>query len=81
MTERKNVPRADIDAWMTQALQKVDDCEGSTLKVRYLLQQSDEGCNWSEGLLSVGRGITVEQAWPIAHKIVEEARLRFNVAQ
>lgn len=53
MTKRENVLRADIDTWMTQALQKVDDCDGSTLKVPYLLQQLDEGCNWSEGLLSV----------------------------
>lgn len=48
MATKKIVSREKPDTWMTQELSQHEDCGGSSLKVRHLLQAPDDnGCNWS----------------------------------
>lgn len=82
MIMRKIVPRAELDAWLTEKLVTHEDCAGTALKVQYLLQNPDHnGCNWSGDCnLSVGPNSDARHIAPIAAAIIAEAQALFNLA-
>lgn len=82
MENRKAVTRAELDEWLTQEICKVEDCDGSRLAVQYLLVEPDaNGCNWSGVIAHVGPNTTADAIQPIASRIVDRARSKFNLIE
>lgn len=78
---RKIVSRAELNDWLTNELCKVEDCEGSSLSVKYLLAEpDDEGCNWSGLSGRPGPHTSGEHMQPIMADIAGRARALFNLA-
>ncbi len=82
MNRRKTVSRAELNAWLTQEIRKVEDCGDATLEVQYPLAEPDEnGCNWSGLIAKPGKNITADQISPIAAEIGTRASLLFNITE
>lgn len=73
----------ELSAWMTQQVQQFEDCEDTTIIVRYKLQEPDaEGVNWSEDLgYRLGPNATAELITAHIKSILQDARMRFNVKE
>jgi len=82
MANRKAVSRDALNKWLTDELQIVEDCDGSSLSVQYLLAVPDaDGCNWSGVVARVGPKTTAEQLQPVAVRIADKARALFNLTE
>jgi hypothetical protein len=80
MRKQSLVSVTDLNAWLTQELQKHPHCEGCELAMRYRLREpSSDGCNWSEASIRLGRDSEVSTVRPIAFAVVARAQLLFNV--
>ena len=79
--ERTLVTLQELSNWMTKRLQEFEDCEGSTVTVRYRLQTPDAyGANWSENVFfEVGPKTTRDVVLRHVGNLVREAREMFNV--
>jgi len=72
---------ADLNDWLTRELQMQPECEGSKLTMKYRLREPDpaNGCNWSEATVRIGFGCDAGHVGAVAARIVDRARLQFNV--
>lgn len=81
MTNRTMLSRDELNEWLTKEIQKVEDLEGSSLTVQYLLNDPDvDECNWSGVVGQVGPNTTAEQLNFAAKLIVDRARALFDLA-
>ncbi|MEI7430308.1 MAG: hypothetical protein WCL27_07610 [Betaproteobacteria bacterium] len=79
---RKTITRAELNAWLTQDIRKIEDCIDAKLEVQYLLAEPDEnGCNWSGLIATPGKSITAEQIVQIAAMVGHKASTLFNLAE
>jgi hypothetical protein len=77
---KKLVSQDDLAAWMTSQLQKIDECQYCQIKGVVPLQFPDEdGCNWSDSLTLNSGEVPSEILLPHVHKIVAEAKSKFNL--
>ena len=82
VSNRQIATRAEIDAWMTQELQKTPDGKDCELTLSYRLREPDEsGCNWSQANLRCGPPTDKEKVLPIARSILISAQKKFNLAE
>jgi hypothetical protein len=82
MTREKSLVSLDeLSAWITEQVQKHDDCEGTSVTVQYQLQQQDaDGCNWSDTFISaLGPNASETGVTAILNQLLPEARKKFNV--
>jgi len=80
MPKQSLVTVAALNGWLTQELQKDQDCQGCELAMRYRLRERDaDDCNWSQASLRLGRDCDVSHVRPVAYAVVARARLLFNV--
>lgn len=79
--ERSLVSIDELSAWITEQVQKHDDCEGTSVTVQYQLQQQDaDGCNWSDALVTtLGPNASETSVFAILRDLVPQARTKFNV--
>jgi hypothetical protein len=78
--DRKLVTREELLAILNEELKKREGMENySFTSVGYELVEPDaEGCNWSTPVLR-GSGVPLEPCIPIARRVVEEARKKYNL--
>jgi hypothetical protein len=77
MIQRELRTAEEIAAWITDELQKTEDCKGCRVDSVVGLREPDtEGCNWSD---SIAVQLGNDYSRPIFQKIIQEARLRFNL--
>lgn len=81
MPERKIVSPAELNAWLTGEIRKVDGCHECDLMWKYRLRYSEqhEGCNWSELNLRLGEGTDLHVAAKAAAEIEVRAFELFNL--
>lgn len=79
---RTLLTRSELIGWLSDELQKVEDCQKCSITQIMSLQHPDEdGCNWSSDplYLSCADDISAEYVWPYLNRIVIEAKSRFNI--
>jgi hypothetical protein len=81
MAQRTLVTLEELSAWITERIQAVEDCEGTTVTVQYRLKKPDKsGCNWSENVVfNVGPKASKQTVLTHVGKLVREAREKFNI--
>ena len=77
------VTQSELSAILTAELQKIEDCAGSVITVKYRLQEpDDEGCNWSDDVsIRVGPKASSSYVIPHVEGIVRRARARYNLVE
>lgn len=80
-TERTLLTLQELSAWMTEQLQKFEDCEGTTVTVQYRYQSPDaHGVNWSDSVFfSPGPNASKDIVLRHVGNLVREAREKFNI--
>ena len=80
-TQRKLLTLEELSAWMTEQVQKFEDCEGTTVTVQYRLQTPDAyGVNWSENVVfNPGPNASKDVVLGHVGNLVREARQTFNI--
>lgn len=77
---RTVVSREELEQWLTNELQKIEDCEECSVGGIMPLREPDEdGCNWSGDVVVSSGGVPVEYFRPYLARIMREARNRFNI--
>ena len=80
MKTRKVISTDELNKWLTDYVAKHEDCEGTSVTVKYKLQKPDsEGCNWSEVTFNPGKNADKSTLVGIVGNAVREARETFNV--
>lgn len=81
MAERKLLTLAELSAWITERVQALEDCAGTTVTVQYGLRSPDkDGCNWSDSVVfRPGPNASKEVLVTAVGNVVREARQRFNI--
>jgi hypothetical protein len=81
MPERKIVSPAELNAWLTGEIRKVDGCNQCELTWKYRLRypEQHEGCNWSELNLRLGEDADFHVAAKAAAEIEVRAFELFNL--
>lgn len=81
MPERKIVSPAELNAWLTGEIRKVDGCNDCKLTWKYRLRDPEqhEGCNWSELNLRLGEDTNFQVAAKAAAEIEVRAFELFNL--
>lgn len=71
----------ELSSWVTESVQKFEDCEGTAVKVQYRLQTPDAyGCNWSDCVvLNLGPSASEDVVLEHVGNLVREARAMFNI--
>ena len=80
-TERTFLTLQELSAWMTEHIQRFEDCEGTTVTVQYRYQTPDaHGVNWSENVF-FSPGPKASKGIVLGHigNLVREAREEFNI--
>jgi hypothetical protein len=78
---REIIDSNELNKWLTDELQKVEDCQGSILTFQYRLQTPDEnGCNWSGAVVQPGPMTSAASISVAANEIVAMARSVFNLS-
>jgi len=79
---RDLISRDELAQWLTQELQKVEDCEHCSVSGILLLQKpDDQGCNWSDSITVRSAGVPAEYFGDYLRPIIARARARFNVVE
>lgn len=80
-TERTLLTLQEQSSWMTEEVQKVEDCKGTTVTVQYRFQTPDAyGVNWSDNVIfSPGPNASRDVVLSLVGNLVREAREKFNV--
>jgi hypothetical protein len=78
---RKTLTKEEINEILTAEIQQNEDLEDAVLRLSYVLREPDSsGCNWSsDHYLNVGKNGSQSHAAPIARKIIEATRAKYNV--
>ena len=81
MEKRQLITMDELNTWLTGYVEKNEDCEGTTVRVQYKLDESDsEGCNWSDNVVfNPGPNADKHILTGIVGSAVREARKRFNI--
>lgn len=81
MPERKIVSPAELNAWLTGEIRKVDGCNECELTWKYRLRYPEQhgGCNWSELNLRLGEDADLQLAAEAAAEIEVRAFKLFNL--
>lgn len=81
MTERRFVSPAELNAWLTGEIRKVDGCHSCELTWKYRLRYPEQhgGCNWSELNLRLGEDADRSVAKKAAAEIEVRAFELFNL--
>lgn len=81
MPERKIVSPAELNAWLTGEIRRVDGCHECELTWKYRLRHPEQhkGCNWSELNLRLGKDTDVHVAAKAAAEIEVRAFELFNL--
>ena len=79
--EKTLVTLEELSAWMTERIQKFEDCDGTSVTVQYRLQTPDaSGCNWSDNVFfTIGPNASKDLVLGHVGNLVREARNQFNV--
>jgi len=80
-TERTFLTLQELSAWMTEQIQKLDDCEGTTVTAQYRYQSPDAyGVNWWENVFfSPGPKASKDIVLGHVGNLVRQAREKFNI--
>lgn len=83
MTERKTVSPAELNAWLTREIRKIEGCHKCELTWKYRLRypRQHDGCNWSELNLRVGEDADPRVAKKAASEIEVRAFELFNLEE
>jgi hypothetical protein len=83
MTERKIVSPAELNAWLTGEIRKVNGCHECELTWKYRLRYPEQhgGCNWSELCLRLGKDADLRVAAKAASEIEACAFKLFNLEE
>lgn len=78
---RKIVSPADLNAWLTREIRKIDGCHECELTWKYRLRypEQHDGCNWSELNLRLGADTDLQVAVKAAAEIEVRAFQQFNL--
>jgi len=81
MGKRKLVTRAALNALLTERVQAIDDMQGTTISVSYLLTDPPEGSpNWADVVVQAGPSTTAEQAAAAAGRVVKDFQALYDVS-
>lgn len=81
--QRQLITIDELSQWMTERVQKHEDCEGTTVRVQYRLETPDAyGVNWSENVIfTPGPNASKDVVLQLVGNLVREAREKFNVKE
>ncbi|SEM10093.1 hypothetical protein SAMN05518845_11669 [Variovorax sp. YR750] len=81
MLERKILSSAELNAWLTSEIRKIDGCHECKLTWKYRLRDpgQHDGCNWSDLNLQLGEGADLDTAVKAAGEIERRAFKLFNL--
>ena len=80
MINRSLVTAQELTDWLTNELRKQEACQLCEIKGINPLQLPDQdGCNWSESVTLNNGGVPTAIVSPHAHRIILEARRKFNL--
>ena len=81
MSDREIITMDELSAWLTRVVEKHEDCEGTTVSIKYKLDELDlDGCNWSEDVVcNLGENADKHIVTDLVGNAVREARKKFNL--
>jgi hypothetical protein len=81
LQSRKFLTQKQLNKKLTDALQLIEDAEGSEIRIQHLLATPDEeGCNWADDVvLRVGEKANAQYLRPHVRDIVSRARRMYNL--
>jgi hypothetical protein len=78
--DRELVTMAYLNTVLTDAINKIEGCHGTSIRVQYRLQApDDDGCNWSETCVPIIGLHTTTDVVPHVNRLIADARKRFNI--
>lgn len=79
MTKHTLISKDELVKHLAETVQKNEGFEDVTLGIYVLREMDEHGSNWSPSIAKI-TGIPKEIWRPIIHKVVTDAKMRFNVA-
>jgi hypothetical protein len=77
---RTFLSKTDLLGWMNTELSKHEHCNECRFTSVLLLQEEDDGCNWSSTNLNC-IGVPATGCHPVADHVVVKAKARFNIRE
>ncbi len=77
---RTLVAPSAIEAWLTEQLRTLEDCQDCAVSgVMALQEPDDQGCNWSDSLTVNCGGVPYQYYGPHLQALILRARKQFNL--